>query len=100
MAVSIAGPAQSEGPPPHSHLHLIGIVLDESGEWPLSINKCKPLANGRAVPLSAHHANLHTGRAGEAQWEAGNAVFPVFLGPDGTPWRDCESLMEFFFGPQ
>lgn len=48
------------------------------------------------LPQVAAHANLHTGRAGEAQWEAGNGVVPVLAGR--TPWSDCESLMEFFFG--
>jgi hypothetical protein len=103
MTVGLAGPAQSDGPPappPHAHLHLTGVVLDETGDWPVSIRKCKPLAAGRFVPNNAHHANLHTGRAGEAQWQAGNAVVPIFLGEDGTPWTDCASLMEFFFGPQ
>jgi hypothetical protein len=100
MGVGLAGPAQSDGPPPHAHLHLTGVVLDETGDWPVSIKKCKPLAAGRFVPLNAHHANLHTGRAGEAQWQAGNAVVPVFPGENGTPWTDCASLMEFFFGPQ
>jgi len=94
--VMFGGSAHSEGPPPHSHLLLTGIELDESGEWPLSIKKCRPLANGQAVPLNAHHANLHTGRAGEAQWEAGNGVVPVF--PGRTPWSNCDDLMEFFFG--
>lgn len=89
-------PAGSEGVPPHTHLLLTGIELDETGEWPVSIKKCRPLANGHSVPLQAHHANLHTGRAGEALWEAGNAVVPVF--PGATPWEDCETLMEFFFG--
>ncbi|HVM03993.1 MAG TPA: hypothetical protein VM242_02370 [Acidimicrobiales bacterium] len=89
-------PAGSQDVPPHSHLLLTGIELDETGEWPLSIKKCRPLANGHSVPLQAHHANLHTGRAGEALWEAGNAVVPVF--PGDTPWEDCETLMEFFFG--
>lgn len=91
-----AGPVGSAEVPPHSHLLLTGIELDESGEMPLSIKKCRPLANGEAVPIQAHHANLHTGRAGEAQWEAGNGVVPVF--PGRTPWTDCASLMEFFFG--
>jgi hypothetical protein len=89
-------PAGSQEVPPHSHLLLTGIELDATGEWPLSIKKCRPLANGQAVPLQAHHANLHTGRAGEAQWEAGNGVVPVF--PGETPWTDCASLMTFFFG--
>lgn len=92
----LGGTASSEGPPPHSHLLLTGIELDESGKWPISIKKCRPLANGQSVPLNAHHASLHTGRAGEALWNAGNAAVPVF--PGHTPWTNCEELMEFFFG--
>lgn len=96
--MALSAPAHSDEhseTPLHSHLHLTGVVLDET-EWPVSIAKCKPLAAGRAVPLNAHHANLHTGKAGEAQWQAGNAVVPVFPGPEGTPWTDCDSLMAFF----
>lgn len=93
---TLVSPVGSQEVPRHSHLLLTDIELDESGEWPLSIKKCRPLANGHSVPIQAHHANLHTGRAGEALWEAGNAVVPVF--PGRTPWTDCESLMRFFFG--
>lgn len=99
MVIGVAGfvsPVGSQEPPRHSHLLLTGIELDETGEWPVSIKKCRPLANGHSVPLQAHHANLHTGRAGEAQWEAGNGVVPIF--PGHTPWTDCKTLMEFFFG--
>lgn len=79
--------------PAHPHLLLTGIVLDEHEE-PVSIKKCRPLANGKAVPVNAHHANLHTGRAGEAQWEAGHAVVPVIAGR--TPWSNCADLMAMF----
>lgn len=100
----IAVPAHSEpppqwgdpGPPPHPHLHLNGVVVDENGD-PVSIAGCRPLANGEVVPRSAHHENLHVGTAGDAQWQAGNAVVPVL--PPHTPWDSCESLMEYFFGP-
>jgi hypothetical protein len=92
------GVAQAYEAPPHSHLMLTGVQLDETGDWPISIRKCHPLANGRALPTHAHHETVHTGRAGEALWDAGNAVVPVFLGENGTPWHDCASLMEFFFG--
>lgn len=93
----LAGPALSseEGPPPHGHLLVTGLEVDEHEE-PISWKKCRPLANGQAVPMNAHHANLHTGRAGEAQWQAGNAVVPVL--PPHTPWHDCASLHAFFFG--
>ena len=96
--ITLGGTAYSEGPPPHSHLLVTGIELDETGEWPVSIKKCRPLANGQAVPTNAHHAHLHTGRAGEALWAAGNAAVPVLPGPEGTPWTNCEELIEFFFG--
>lgn len=97
MLGSMFATAQAEEEvPPHAHLFVTGLELDESGEWPVGWKKCRPLANGREVPLQAHHANLHTGRAGEAQWEAGNAVVPIF--PGHTPWHDCDSLHAFFFG--
>lgn len=97
-AIALVGVAAPVGStvPPHAHLFVTGIELDSTGEWPLSIKKCRPLANGEPVPIQAHHENLHTGRAGDAQWEAGNAVVPVI--PGATPWTDCASLMEFFFG--
>lgn len=90
----LVGPALSDGPPPHAHLLVTGLEVD-ADEWPLSWKKCRPLANGQPVPTNAHHANLHTGRAGEAQWEAGNAVVPA---GSFTPWSNCEELSAFFFG--
>ena len=83
LAVSVAGPAQSDGPPPHPHLHLTGVVLDESGEWPLSIRKCKPLANGQSVPLTATTRTCTPVAQARlsGRW---NAVVPVFQGH--TPW--------------
>ena len=92
--MALSAPAHSDEEPAtplHSHLHVLGVVYNQAGD-PVDFAKCKPLANGRALPLNAHHDNLHTGRAGEAQWNAGNAVLPVF--PGLTPWRDCATLKE------
>lgn len=94
LGAMLAGPALSDGPPPHGHLMVTGLEVDDEGE-PVGWKKCRELANGQPVPLNAHHAHLHTGRAGEAQWEAGNAVIP--LAPL-TPWANCAELHDFFFG--
>jgi hypothetical protein len=100
-AVLFVAPARADGPPPHAHLHFNGVVIDEdeNGEESISIKGCRFLAAGRAVPTHAHHDNLHTGLAGEALWNAGNAVVPVFFpdenGEGGTPWQNCEDFIEF-----
>lgn len=94
LGAMLVGPALSEGPPPHGHLLVTGLELDAEEE-PLGWKKCRALANGQPVPLNAHHAHLHTGRAGEAQWNAGNAVIPT---APLTPWTTCAELEEFFFG--
>ncbi len=80
-------------PPKHPHALVLGVVLDETGEVPVSVRKCVDLAGNRAVPLHAHHAGVHTGRAGEALWNAGNAVVP--LAPL-TPWANCAELLAAF----
>lgn len=75
-----------EGPPlEHGHLLVTGIEFDDAGE-PVGFKKCRLLANGRKLPLNAHHAHSHTGRAGEALWSAGNGVVP--LAPL-APWTNC-----------
>lgn len=88
------GPALSDGPPLHPHLLVTGLEVDEGGE-PVGWKKCRELANGQSLPLNAHHEHLHTGRAGEAQMQAGNAVVP---GPPLTPWSTCDELAEAFLG--
>ena len=95
-----AGPAHSDrsdwpedGPPPHGHLHLNGALLD--GREVVSFEGCRELANGEVVPRSAHHENLHVGRAGAAQRQAGNVVVP--LAPI-TPFESCEDLAEAVAG--
>jgi hypothetical protein len=82
-----------EGPPPHGHLLVTGIQFDDAGE-PVSFKKCRLLANGRAVPLNAHHDHIHTGRAGEALWGASNATIP--LAPL-TPWSNRAEFEQMVF---
>lgn len=66
-------------------------------EEPFSITyrKCVDLAAGRILPLHAHHAHLHFGRAGEAQLRAGHLTVPLapFL---PLPIHNCADLAEFF----
>lgn len=82
------------GPPPrHGHLLVTGIEFDDTGE-PVSFKKCRLLANGRELPLNAHHAHIHTGRAGEALWGAGNAAVP--LAPL-APWSTCAEFEAMIF---
>lgn len=99
MLVGLSGavftaPAVSQEIPEHGHLLLTGLEFDESGD-PVGYKKCRELANGDPVPLNAHHANLHVGHAGEALWDAGNAVVP--LAPL-TPWSNCEEFAAIVFG--
>jgi hypothetical protein len=78
-------------PPRHAHVKLIGVVFDDGGV-PVDARKCISLANGRALPLNAHHAHLHTGRAGEAQFQAGHLVVP--LAPY-SPFTGCADVLAF-----
>lgn len=96
LGTTLAAPAMSEGLPDHPHMLVIGLEWDAEEDEPIGWRRCVDLANGRNVPLHAHHDNLHIGRAGEAQWEAaGNAVVP---GAPLTPWANCQQLHDFFFG--
>ena len=89
----LAAPALAQGPPRHPHMLVIGLELDENGN-PVGFRRCVDLAGGRALPLRAHHAHVHTGRAGEALRNAGHAVVP---GAPLTPWRNCADLIAEFF---
>ena len=87
-------PDWPEGPPPpHGHMLLNGAVLD--GRTVISFEGCRELANGEVVPRSAHHENLHVGRAGTAQREAGNAIVP--LSP-ASPFESCGHLAAIVAG--
>lgn len=93
MALGVGAAVADEHPPEHPHALVLGVVLDDSGEVPVSVRKCVDLAANRALPLNSHHAHSHTGRAGEALWGAGNAVVP--LAPL-TPWANCAELLAAF----
>jgi hypothetical protein len=87
--------ATQEELPRHKHMLVLGLELDDEGE-PVGFRRCVDLAAGRALPLNAHHAHVHTGKAGAALFEkAGHAVVP---GAPLTPWNDCAELIAFFFG--
>lgn len=91
-ALAAAAPAQQELPR-HPHMFVLGVQFDETGE-PVAYRRCIDLAANKALPLNAHHANLHTGRAGEAVFQGGNVVVP---GAPLTEWRNCEELIAAFF---
>jgi hypothetical protein len=58
--------------PEHGHIMLIG-----ANEADFTYRKCVDLAAGKALRLNAHHAHIHTGRAGAALERAGNLVIPT-----------------------
>jgi hypothetical protein len=90
-----AAPAASDELPEHPHMLVLGLEFDETGE-PVAFRRCIDLAAGRALPLNAHHAHIHTGAAGEAlRTKAGNFTVP---GAPLTPWNNCAELIADFFG--
>lgn len=91
LGVGVATADEHGAPPEHPHALVLGLVMD--GQVPVSARKCVDLAANRSLKLNAHHAHLHTGNAGEAQFRAGNAVVP--LAPL-TPWANCAELMAAF----
>jgi hypothetical protein len=82
---TLAAPASAQGWPDHGHLLLIGAVVEPvanppQGSPPYRIHgfdRCVELANGRHVPLHAHHDRVHFGRAGQALIGAGHQVVPT-----------------------
>jgi hypothetical protein len=91
-----AAPAASAGEvPPHGHMLVLGLEFDEHGE-PVAFRKCVDLAGGQAVPLRAHHAHIHVGKAGEMlRTKAGNFVVPT---APLTPFNNCADLVAAFGG--
>ena len=110
LVLSIGGMALAEDHdndeiPPHAHMlvqrPVLGIVTDSdanTGFGVESVRKCVDLAANRPVPLNAHHAHIHTGKAGEQLFEqAGHAVVPT---APLTPWANCaefEDSLPFVF---
>lgn len=102
LVVVTAASAQEPEFEPHPHMLVLGVELDESGE-PVGFRKCVDLAGGQALPLTAHHQNVHFGTAGEVLFtKAGHVVVPgaPFPAPfeEPVPWSNCEELIDFFFG--
>lgn len=102
LVVVAAASAQEPEFEPHPHMLVLGLELDESGE-PVGFRKCVDLAGGQALPLTAHHQNVHFGTAGEVLFtKAGHAVVPGAPFPEPfeepVPWSNCEELIDFFFG--
>jgi hypothetical protein len=94
LAAMLASPARTQEPPLHPHMLVLGLELDEAGE-PVGFRRCIDLAAGQALPLTAHHAHIHTGAAGEALFtKAGHVAVP---GAPLTPWSNCAELIAFFF---
>jgi hypothetical protein len=74
-ALMLTAPAFAQGHPQpfkHGHIMLIGADPVE-----MTYRKCVDLAGGNALRLNAHHAHIHTGRAGQALEKAGNFVIPT-----------------------
>lgn len=93
---TFASSAMSQEPPRHPHMLVLGLQFDDGDdEDPTGYRSCVDLAGNRALPIHAHHETVHTGRAGEALWQAGHAVVP---GAPLTPWANCDELIAFFFG--
>jgi hypothetical protein len=85
---------QTADTPPHGHLFVhrpvIEFIVDGpqgTGVYATGFRKCIDLP---VVPLTAHHAGIHTGAAGEALGErAGHVVVPT---APLTPWANCAEL--------
>jgi hypothetical protein len=88
------GVAQAQEAPPHGHLLVTGIEFDGEGE-PTGFKHCRLLAAGRPVPLNAHHAHIHTGKAGEMLYTRAKAAV-VPLAPL-APWTTCEQFAAMVF---
>lgn len=84
-----------EGPPPrHGHVLVLHVEYDADGE-PVGYGKCIDIANGRALPLTAHHSTIHQGRAGQALAQAGHAAIPTDpLFPGFSGCSDLDQLLE------
>lgn len=91
--LALVGPAQADQAPPHGHMLVMGVKFGDEG--PIGFEKCVDLAAGRALALNAHHAHIHTGKAGEALSRTGKFVLPTApLFP--LPIAGCDDLKAFF----
>jgi hypothetical protein len=95
LGVTAVSASAHEQIPPHGHLFVLGLQLDETGE-PVGYRKCVDLANNQALRLNAHHEHIHFGKAGDALRNAGHVVVPAT--PFG-PFDDCAHLAQVFGPP-
>jgi hypothetical protein len=90
------GKSEWHGVPPHGHIMLLGVTVEETEEGVfVHYDRCVELAKGKALPTPAHHDSLHTGTPGGspfvqgALYDAGIWVVP--LAPL-TPITGCDGL--------
>jgi hypothetical protein len=94
VGAALTAPAVAQLPP-HPHLLVLGLELNEAGE-PVGFRKCVELAAGQALPLNTQHEHVHFGHAGEALFtHAGNVVVPAAPFP-GVPFSNCAELEALF----
>jgi hypothetical protein len=90
MAGASAAEEEHGDPPEHGHIRLLHATGTGPGVGPgtevLSYRKCIDLANGKALPMQAHHHTVHTGRAGQALRGAGHLTIPT---APLTPIMNC-----------
>jgi hypothetical protein len=90
--------------PPHPHVLLHGAEVVPVPDPPpftppyriVGFDRCVELAAGQAIPLIAHHENLHFGRAGQAVRRGGLFVAPLDpLFPGITSCADLEAALPY-----
>lgn len=99
LVAMLAGPAAAFDQ--HPHMLLQRPVVDVIDDVPhlVGYRKCVDLAGNRAVPLHAHHEQIHFAEAGVSfGGSAGHAIVPTAPLPEPfdepLPWTDCDSFAE------
>jgi hypothetical protein len=87
-----AGVAQEHETPDHPHMLVLGIEIGQvDGSFAvLGWRKCVDLAAGHAVPLHAHHDQLHFGPVNDVLFDNGGHA--VIGGAPLSPWAGCAGL--------
>lgn len=92
----MAGPTLAQ-PPEHGHALLLQVEFDgppAPGNLE-GFDRCVELANGQALPLNAHHQQVHQGTAGEMLFtKAGHLVVPLAPLSDFGSCEDIEALLD------
>lgn len=99
-SVAVAAPAEHAD---HGHILVLAVdvVPGTFPPVPMSAGGCIDLANGRPVPETAHHDQLHAGLdGGDFTARTGHIVIPTFpyVTPTGetVPWKNCDEFLAFF----